>query len=168
MKNLALIGTLVLLTISLACSCNKENDLAFDSDLMGLWTGDSITLDILYNNEPFVTVLTTEYQFTAIEASIAIDDITRDVFEDPGPFTFDFKSDHTYLFKDSDGYVLDQGSWELSKDKLNIIINSLVTEVYSFSEDILSFGFSFPYTYDIDQDTEIEIIIVAKYYLSKP
>lgn len=118
LRKFMLLLSLIIVTIS---SCEKDSNEEAALDLIGTWTIDNQVVDLMVGNESALSLLILAFQITEAEAQAMIDEFLDEYLDDIEGGKINFMANHNYLFSlEGDS---DDGTWSLSSDKKNLLLD---------------------------------------------
>ncbi len=152
-KNWLLIGFMFLFLA--ACNNDDEDEAGTEADLVGLWTTQSVSLDVTLNGEDFLQYLVEALGVSESEAQ-AFMDLSLGDLKNNFEGTVDMKSDGTYVSTFGDETI--DGTWSLSSDGKKLTLDAGTTDeitmdIVELTSNTLKLAFSeTETTEDIDGD----------------
>ncbi|MFC2124130.1 lipocalin-like domain-containing protein [Bacteroidota bacterium] len=151
---------LVLITF-ITASC-EEDDAAKSSDITGLWTVSSASIEMNVGDKSLIQYLTDALGITETEAQV-FESLFETALSEGFVGTIEFKSDNTYESKF--GGDADSGTWELSSDGTKITLDKgtadeITLDIISISDNTMKVGFSEEEQEDLDSDGMNETISI--------
>ncbi len=102
-------------------ACNDEDENVADkADLVGIWTAQSVDVEITINGEDFIVYLAEALGISESQAQSFADQMIDEI-ESDFDGTITFKEDNTY--DTNFGDESDSGTWSLSGDGKNLILD---------------------------------------------
>lgn len=149
---ISLVSTLLLMCTFFSCD-NNDDDPKASSDLIGTWTVESSSVDMIIGDQSIIEFLMEMLSITQEEA----EQFAGFYLEDYGEFegTITFKDDNTYVADFGDG--IDTGTWKLSSDSKTLTLDQgtddeAAVNVITLNSTKLEIEISEESMEDIDED----------------
>ena len=151
-------------------SCKKDKEI-YEADLIGTWDIGQATVDIKVGPISLFKFLKTTLQLGDQEAQAFVDKLISEVDYISGG-TITFNADYSYQMLNGD--LDENGTWELSGDKLYLTITGEILDdeaiiVESLSSSSALFAYEEDQEVDIDEDgsSDITATLIIELNLSK-
>ena len=162
------------LLFAFLAGCNDDDDDVRDAEsrLIGVWTVTDSDFDASVDGQPVITYFMNEGGLSAEDATIAIA-LFETLIKTSLTGTVEFQDDHTFIANFGDDP--EEGTWELSSDGANLILDpggpdEIIMKVNTLTENMLDIDFTQITFEDLDDDPDtpdVEITLDINMELTK-